>query len=159
MIDTIYAATMAAYNRWQNDNLFGCADGLSDEDRKRDRGAFFKSIHHTLNHILWADLTWMSRFTPSPPPPTPHSQSQFLHEEWSALRSARTTLDAAIEAWAASLDPAWLATPAPGRWAPRPYAFLVTHMFNHQTHHRGQVHALLTAAGASPGDTDLLKLP
>lgn len=157
MIDSTFVVTMAAYNRWQNENLFDCADGLSDADRKLDRGAFFKSIHHTLNHILWADETWMSRFTPSAPPATPHSDSQFLHEDWSTLRAARTKLDDAMETWAASVDPAWLARSSTGRWT-RSNGFLVAHMFNHQTHHRGQVHALLTAAGASPSDTDLLKL-
>lgn len=159
MIDPAYVATMAAYNRWQNDSLFGAADTLSDDERKRDRGAFFQSIHHTLNHIAWADATWMSRFTGSAPPPSPHSQSQFLHEDWSALRKNRLELDAAIVAWSAAVDGAWLARSAEGRWASRANAFLVAHMFNHQTHHRGQVHALLTAAGASPSDTDLLKLP
>lgn len=159
MIDSSYVATMAAYNRWQNENLLRAADSLSDDERKRDRGAFFKSIHHTLNHIAWADTTWLGRFTGSALPPTPHSQSQFLHEDWRALREHRRELDASIVAWSASVDGAWLARAADGRWASRTNAFLVAHMFNHQTHHRGQVHALLTAAGASPSDTDLLKLP
>jgi uncharacterized damage-inducible protein DinB len=65
MISPGYAQTMARYNRWQNRSLFAAADGLSDEERRRDRGAFFKSIHGTLNHILWADSMWMAWRPPS----------------------------------------------------------------------------------------------
>jgi uncharacterized damage-inducible protein DinB len=68
VIDTKYVVTMAAYNRWQNENLFGTADALSDADRKQDRGAFFGSIQGTLKHILWADEFWMGRFARRPGP-------------------------------------------------------------------------------------------
>ena len=64
MIDPAYVQRMARYNRWQNANLYGVADTLSDEERRRERGAFFGSIHKTLSHLLWADQIWMSRFTP-----------------------------------------------------------------------------------------------
>lgn len=165
MIDPTYVVTMAAYNRWQNDNLCGAADALADVDRKRDRGAFFGSIHRTLNHILWADEVWMGRLTARPHPTTPIESSGNRFDDWAALRAARSTLDADIVAWAESLDPAWLtqspATSSGARKAQTSHktnAFLVVHMFNHQTHHRGQVHALLTAAGAHPSDTDLLKM-
>jgi len=63
MIDPAYVKRMARYNRWQNQNLFGVADRLSDEERRRERGAFFGSIHKTLNHLMWADQLWMSRLT------------------------------------------------------------------------------------------------
>ena len=63
MIDATYVRAMARYNRWQNDNLYSVADSLSDEARRKDRGAFFKSIHATLNHLLWADNMWMSRLS------------------------------------------------------------------------------------------------
>lgn len=160
MIDTSYAVTMAAYNRWQNTNLYGAADALSDAERRRDRGAFFGSIHATLNHLLWADEVWMGRLADRPHPATPIDRSHERHEDWGALRAARVDLDADIVAWAETLDPAWLArSPARMTRVPRTHGFLVMHMFNHQTHHRGQVHAMLTAAGARPGDTDLLKLP
>ena len=59
---------MALYNRWQNENLYAAADGLTDEERHRERGAFFGSIHRTMCHLLWADQTWMSRFSDMPPP-------------------------------------------------------------------------------------------
>ena len=64
MIDPAYVQRMARYNRWQNANLYGVADTLSDEERRRERGAFFGSIHKTLSHLLWGDRIWMSRFTP-----------------------------------------------------------------------------------------------
>jgi uncharacterized damage-inducible protein DinB len=164
VIDTTYVVTMAAYNRWQNDNLYGTADALSEADRTRDRGAFFGSIHGTLNHILWADEVWMGRFAQRPHPATPMNRSRDRYRDWEELRAARIGLDADIVAWAEALDPAWL-TRSPVRSpgghktkVSRTHAFLVMHMFNHQTHHRGQVHAMLTAAGAHPGDTDLLKM-
>ena len=68
MIGVDYVRRMARYNRWQNENLYGAADGLTDEERHRARGAFFGSIHRTMCHLLWADQTWMSRFSNSPPP-------------------------------------------------------------------------------------------
>lgn len=164
VIDTKYVVTMAAYNRWQNENLFGAADALSEADRKQDRGAFFGSIHGTLSHILWADEFWMGRFAGRPGPTTPFDKSRDHHHGWEQMRAARRVLDAEIVAWAEALDPAWL-TQLPARSSrgnetrePRTLAFLVVHMFNHQTHHRGQVHAMLTAAGARPTDTDLLKM-
>ena len=66
MITTAHVASMARYNRWQNQNLYTAADGLSDEERKCDRGAFFKSIHGTLSHILFGDQIWLHRFAGLP---------------------------------------------------------------------------------------------
>ena len=68
MIDRAYVQRMARYNRWQNENLYGVADTLSDLERRKERGAWFGSIHKTLNHILWGDKSWMSRFTDLPRP-------------------------------------------------------------------------------------------
>ena len=68
MIDPTYARAMARYNQWQNENLYTAADGLSDEARRKNRGAFFKSIHATLSHLLWADNMWMSRLSDLPEP-------------------------------------------------------------------------------------------
>ena len=79
MIDRAYVQRMARYNRWQNENLYGVADLLSDDERRRERGAFFGSIYNTLSHLLWADRTWMSRFTDTPKPKAgiPESVSPF----------------------------------------------------------------------------------
>jgi uncharacterized damage-inducible protein DinB len=71
MISPAYVVTLAAYNRWQNENLFDAAQTLADVERRRDRGAFFGSIHGTLNHILWADEFWMGRLVGRPHPKTP----------------------------------------------------------------------------------------
>lgn len=162
MIDAEFVRVMARYNEWQNRNLYDAADGLSDPDRRRDRGAFFGSIHATLCHLLWGDGMWMHRFAGLPKPDGPISGSVDMVGDWSELRAARADMDAAILSWAISLSSDWLVgdltwySGAAGRDLSRPKATLVTHFFNHQTHHRGQVHAMLTAAGARPGDTDLM---
>src|SRR5215211_5562315 len=85
MIDVAYVQRMARYNRWQNENLYGVADALSEEEQRRERGAFFGSIHATLNHLLWADRIWMSRFAGTPRPEGGIPQSVGLHENWDDL--------------------------------------------------------------------------
>ena len=166
MIDKAYVMTMAAYNRWQNDNLYSAAGTLDDVGRKAERGAFFGSIHATLNHLLWADQVWMSRFTDLPRPRARSiAESVRLYASWQDLSQARIDFDRVILDWASALDPEWLKgsctyfSAAVNRELERPWWLLVTHMFNHQTHHRGQVHAMLTSAGARPGDTDLPFMP
>ena len=162
MIDIEYLKTMARYNRWQNDSLYGAADRLDDAARRLDRGAFFGSIHGTLCHILWADQIWMHRFSGSPKPSMSNAESHHMIEDWQDLKQARTAMDQMIQEWSDGLDPAWLAgdlswySGAVKRDMTESKALLVTHMFNHQTHHRGQVHAMLTAAGVRPDDTDLM---
>ena len=166
MITLGYVRAMAEYNRWQNESLYGAAEGLSDGARKEPRAAFFGSIHATLNHLLFGDQIWMSRFAGTPKPKAagiPESVSMF--ESWDGLKRERLAFDAVILDWAARLDPTWLDgdltwfSGALGREVTRPKWLLVTHMFNHQTHHRGQVHCMLTQAGAKPADTDLTLLP
>ena len=162
MISTDHVRLMARYNRWQNESLFAAADGVGEEARRLDRGAFFGSIHGTLSHLLWGDTIWMHRFTGRPRPHGGIQASSALHADWAALQTARLEMDAEIVAWAASLDPAWLkgsitwASAALNREVTRANWTLAAHFFNHQTHHRGQVHAMLTAAGAKPDDTDLM---
>lgn len=165
VITPAHAITMARYNAWQNRGIFGCADALDDAARRQDRGAWFGSIHGTLSHLMWGDLIWMSRFDGGPPPQGGIAGSAGLFPDWDALRSLRDTTDARIAAWAATLtadrlagDLTWYSGAA-GREVSKPLAMLVVHFFNHQTHHRGQVHAMLTAAGARPGDTDLFLMP
>jgi uncharacterized damage-inducible protein DinB len=162
MITTDQVRAMAEYNRWQNENLYGTAEALSDAARKQPRGAWFGSIHGTLNHLLWADQIWMSRFADTPKPRVPSiPESVGMYESWDELQRERVAFDQVILDWAGRLDPAWLAgdltwfSGAMGREASRPKWLLVTHMFNHQTHHRGQVHCMLTQAGLRPGTTDL----
>jgi uncharacterized damage-inducible protein DinB len=151
MIDAGYVRLMARYNRWQNESLYGVADALSDADRRRARGAFFGSIHATLNHLLWADRIWMSRFADVPRPPGGIPESVALHESWEELKRERATFDAVIVGWADALEASWpdgnltYYSGVAKRDLTRPRAELLLHFFNHQTHHRGQAHALLSA--------------
>ncbi len=164
MIDVHYARRMARYNRWQNENLYGAADGLRDEERRRERGAFFGSIHRTLNHLLWGDRAWLSRFSDVPLPDLPLARSSELIAEWADLKRERAAFDAFIIGWADALEPRALEgdmtyfAQAAQREITAPRWFLVTHIFNHQAHHRGQVHCMLTQAGVRPGDTDMVFL-
>jgi uncharacterized damage-inducible protein DinB len=165
MIDRAYVQRMARYNRWQNGNLYGVADRLSEEERRRERGAFFGSIHKTLSHLVWADRIQMSRFTNEPRPQAGIAESVSLYPDWTALKEERTRFDGSIIGWADAVDPAWLAgdhtyySGAMNRELTKPRWVLVAHMFNHQTHHRGQVHCMLTQAGGRPSDTDLPFMP
>lgn len=165
MIDLGYVQDMARYNRWQNGNLYGVAEPLSDAERRRDRGAFFGSIHATLSHLLWADRIWMSRLAGMPRPEGGIPESVSLYSDWNELKRTRATFDAVMVDWADGLDLASLDgeltwySGAINAELRKPIWLLVTHMFNHQTHHRGQVHCMLTQAGGKPGDTDLTFLP
>jgi uncharacterized damage-inducible protein DinB len=165
MIDPAYVRRMARYNRWQNQNLYGVADALPDDERRRERGAFFGSVHKTLSHLLWADRIWMSRFTDATRPEGGIPGSASLYPDWDGLKRERGTFDQTIVAWADKLDDSWLAddltyySGGAKRDITRPKWLLVTHMFNHQTHHRGQVHCMLTQAGGRPHDTDLPLTP
>lgn len=166
MIGPDYAQLMASYNRWQNENLYEAAHGLSEHDRTEDLGAFFGSIEATLNHILWADRIWMSRFAGwSAPRKNDIPGSVGEAGDWEHLRSERAAFDRDLVAWADALSADDLAgdftwySGATGREWTQPLWRLITHLFNHQTHHRGQVHAMLTAKGAKPHDTDIPFMP
>lgn len=161
MISPGWCRLMAAYNAEMNRRLYGAADTLDDAARRADRGAFWGSIHGTLSHLLWGDTIWMSRFDGGEKPPVGMKESPAMVPGWQELKAARTAADARIAAWAAGLTEARLAAPltwfsaAAKRETTMPLWVTATHFFNHQTHHRGQAHALLTAAGAAIGDTDL----
>ena len=166
MIGPDHVQLMARYNRWQNENLYGAADGLSAQDRTADQGAFFGSIEATLNHVLWADRIWMSRFDGWPKPDKPNiTESTREAGDWSRLKADRAAFDRDLIAWADGLcaddlagDLTWFSGATGREWS-QPLWLLITHLFNHQTHHRGQVHAMLTAKGARPQDTDIPFMP
>lgn len=164
MVTPEWVRTMARYNAAMNADLYATAGRLGDEERRRDRGAFWGSIEGTLAHLLWGDRMWMSRFAGWEKPGIPLQESAATAISFAELSRAREDADARLCAWADALDPAWLAgdqtwfSGAAGREMRRPRGLLVAHLFNHQTHHRGQVHAMLTAAGAKPGVTDLMLL-
>ena len=163
MIDKTYLTTMAKYNSWQNRSLYTAAATLSDEARREQRGAFFGSIHATLNHLLWADSTWLGRFA-GQLLGISLKDGLSMHEDFQELKRERLATDAAIETWADELDPKWLEGELSwfsgllNRDVAMSKQHLATHFFNHQTHHRGQAHAMLTMGGATPGDTDLMLL-
>jgi uncharacterized damage-inducible protein DinB len=154
---------MANYNRSMNERLYECCAGLSEEARKRNSGAFFKSIHGTLNHLLVGDRVWLGRFTGRLF--TPRSLDQELYSDFTELRSERALTDAAIEAWAGSLTDPQLVNEFEyvsftAKKSHRfPFWFVVTHFFNHQSHHRGQLTTLLSQQGIDPGVTDLITFP
>ncbi len=165
MITPAFLQYMARYNRWQNGSIYGAADGLDDAARKKERGAFFSSIHGTLNHLLWGDAIWMARFDGGEPPEVELKESADFVSEWHVLKARRNQMDDRILVWAAGVKPEqtqgefkWYSG-ALQRHMSQPMAVCLMQLFNHQTHHRGQVHAMLTAAGAKPDDTDLPFMP
>ena len=160
-----YCRLMARYNAWQNDGLRRIVEPMTREALELDRGAFFRSILGTLNHLLWGDLVWMSRFDGGPKPTVALSESPRLHPTAAAWGAERFRTDGRIADWAGRIraldltgDLTWYSGAA-RREVRAPMARLVVHFFNHQTHHRGQVHAMLTAAGERPDDTDLFLMP
>ncbi|HEU0030184.1 MAG TPA: DinB family protein [Kofleriaceae bacterium] len=151
----------ARYNRWMNERLYALAATLSDDDRKRDLGAFFKSIHGTFNHLLLADRVWLSRLAGGPAIQIT-SLAEELYADFDELRRERARTDDAIDAFVRGLDDAALAANVRyvgrGRQVEHPMWWAVGHMFNHQTHHRGQITTLLMQLGHDPGSTDLIAL-
>ncbi|SDU23964.1 DinB family protein [Stappia sp. ES.058] len=155
--------TFARYNTWMNGKLYAACADLDDHTRKTDRGAFFKSLHGTLDHILLGDRIWLSRLTGSDYPRAAIGTE--LYEDFEDLAAARRAMDAEIEAFADGLTQEWLAKPLSwtsaldGTKRSHPRWLLVTHLFNHQTHHRGQATTLLSQLGVDIGSTDLPWLP
>lgn len=150
----------AHYNAWANLRLYDAAASLDDAAYRADRGAFFKSVHGTLNHLLVADRIWMRRFTGSGD--APDRLDAILFHDLSALRAAREAEDARIVAYVAGLSDEALAGTIRYRRVStpdeleQPLASALAHVFNHQTHHRGQVHALLTGLAGKAPELDLL---
>lgn len=158
-----HANTMATYNQWMNQKLYQASAILSDEQRKKDQRVFFKSIHGTLNHLILADRIWMGRFTGKPY--VVPSLGYMLTDSFEELRQAREAEDQRIIDWAGSLDRETVEselhfTPMTNP-QPRtlPMWLALTHFFNHQTHHRGQLTTLLFQLGIDPGVTDLPFMP
>jgi uncharacterized damage-inducible protein DinB len=160
---TSYARTMASYNRWMNARIYESCSTIPVEALKCDMGAYFKSIHGTLNHILLADRIWMERFLGQSF--AFKSLDQELYPDFLELRAAREKTDDGIVEWAESLTDSELSrtlhftsavNPQPRSY---PLWFAAVHFFNHQTHHRGQITTLLSQHGIDPGITDLLLLP
>ena len=151
--------TFAGYNQWMNQKVYEVCAGIDDAERRRDRGAFFKSIHGTLNHLLFGDRAWMGRLSGRQYEVAPMGVD--LYDDFEELRAARAAMDQDILDWAAGLTEAWLGEPltwtsgVDGRTRTRPRWLLASHLFNHQTHHRGQLTTLLCQMGHDVGSTDL----
>lgn len=157
------AVTLARYNEWMNNGLYEVCGRLSDKERKADRGLFFDSIHGTLNHILLADKVWLGRFLAEPFEVS--GLDQELFSDFGELHRVRTETDRFMVDWTGGLTEAELGGDLHYRSIsnPRPRScplwLAVTHLFNHQTHHRGQITAALAQLGVDYGVTDLIALP
>jgi len=155
--------TFAKYNAWMNENVYSACATIPDAQRKADMRAFFKSIHGTLNHILVGDTIWLARFKGEPLPDW--SLNSIVHEDFDALWAARRAKDQDITAFAAGLTEDWLSKPftftskAVNKTFTKPAHVLVMQIFNHQTHHRGQVTTLMMQCGVDPGSTDIPMMP
>ncbi|MBO9410782.1 MULTISPECIES: DinB family protein [unclassified Ruegeria] len=165
MISAEYCRLLARYNAWQNTSLVTAANGLTSAQRRQDRGAFFQSTAATLNHLYWADALILERLKGNERPEETIIHSLIEPSDWTEFKALRSERDTDISAWAAGLDDTdFIGTLVwyPGDGSSRmevPKALCAAELFNHQTHHRGQVHAMLTAAGAHPEPTNLSVLP
>ncbi|MBA8901117.1 DinB family protein [Phyllobacterium sp. P30BS-XVII] len=150
----------AAYNRWANERLYAAAAALDDEDYRRDMGAFFKSLHGTFNHLMVADRVWLYRFTGEGE--APKALDAILFENRDELQAARVKEDARLISWVNGLSSEDIAgrftytTITDMRTFSQRIAPALAHLFNHQTHHRGQAHTILTALGTSAPALDLM---
>lgn len=160
---TTYARGMSAYNQWMNEKIYACSAELSDEQRKRDMGAFFGSIHRTLNHLYLGDQAWMERLAGEPV--TMKSPADVPFDDFTELWNARRAMDQRIARWAEQLTNAFtdgvfrFRSVTYQRDIEMPGWAAVVQVFNHQTHHRGQVTTLLKQLGKDPGPTDLPVMP
>jgi uncharacterized damage-inducible protein DinB len=155
---------MAGFNRWANGRIYDAVATLGDADYFKERAcAFFGSIHGTLNHLLVVDRLWFGRLAGAVPPIS--RLDEILYDDFASLRAAREAEDARIVAQLDGMAEADLARDChfsllsqPGERVMKTQVILPT-VFNHQTHHRGQVHAMLKEAGVEPPALDLVNYP
>lgn len=165
MISPDYCVMMARYNAWQNKQMKVALEQLDHETVTADRGAFFGSILNTVNHLIWGDRIWMARFENTTRPEGGIADSTGLTPTIAAWSAERFVMDARILKWAERLhtvdligDQVWYSQSADAEVS-RPIAQCITHFFNHQTHHRGQIHGMVTAAGGQGWTSDLFMMP
>jgi uncharacterized damage-inducible protein DinB len=166
LIDPGYVRMMARYNSWQNNQLMDVIELMPKDELIKERKAFFGSILGTANHLLWGDTLWMSRFDPSVQPPDGSiPESTGLWPTAAAWSADRFRMDGKIRFWADGVRAVELKGEMTfhsrllGRDVTAPMSDAVAHFFNHQTHHRGQIHAMLTAAGQKAPVSDLFFMP
>jgi uncharacterized damage-inducible protein DinB len=165
MISPDYCVMMARYNAWQNKQMKAALEALDHEQLTQNHGAFFGSILNTANHILWADMVWMSRFSDVLRPEGGFDESTKLTPTIAAWGAERFRMDAKILHWAENLraidlvgDLQWYGKLLNADMC-KPIAQCVAHFFNHQTHHRGQIHGMVTNAGGQGWTSDLFLMP
>jgi uncharacterized damage-inducible protein DinB len=164
---------LAIYNQWMNNGIYEAAGKLSPTEQNKDRGAYFCSIIGTLNHIMVGDILWFKRFSGHPAGfksleyfrtiEKPESLSSIVHVELADLASERQNMDRCILLFTSELtDDETTSTlnyqNSKGKEFNRNFGHLIQHVFNHQTHHRGQATTLLFQAGIDVGVTDMLGL-
>ena len=159
MISSAYIAEMASYSRWQNDQVYDVCDRIAPEERTRDRGLFFGSIHNTLDHICGVNQSILTFLDGSLPERNVDRQPKW--PEWGRLKSFRLEQDKFLADAALVWSDDWLSgktvksdpkgpdLPAVPRWV------MVVQLFNHQTHHRSQVTTALHSMGERYGSTDM----
>jgi uncharacterized damage-inducible protein DinB len=150
---------LATYNRWANERLYDEAAKLPDEARKRPIGLFFSSLHGTLNHLLVTDYIWLRRMTGEGP--QPERLNQILYDDFNELRVAREAENDRIFDFVTGLGPrdydrVLEYRNSTGKLFQQQLASALTHLFNHQTHHRGQAHMILTGLPGKAPELDLL---
>ncbi|MGQ9369554.1 DinB family protein [Azospirillum sp. ST 5-10] len=150
---------LARYNRWANRRLYDAVAAVPEARFHEDRGAFFGSLCGTLNHILVGDRAWMRRIEGTGPQPP--ALDAILHREFAALRAAREAEDERIVRVVDAQDADRFAgtlsyTTMRGEPWEQPFAQVLTHVFNHQTHHRGQAHTLLSQLGHAAPELDFI---
>jgi len=160
-----YCVLMSEYNAHMNRRTYALCGEIGEEGRRADRGAFFGSIHRTLDHLVWADRLFEMRLTGRPRVGPPVGVAEESEPDFGRLRAERERLDASLLAWAREVTPETLAAPFDFRPLSYPVAqrmplyVLAVQMFNHQTHHRSQVLTLLTQMGVEVGSTDIPYIP
>jgi len=158
---TAHFQMLARYNSIANERLYAACAYLNDESYRQQRPGSFGSIHGLLNHILLGDRRWMGLFENGERVTPP--LNQILHDDFASLRSARAREDARIESFFSDLDVEFWGrsfhyTNNQGKDYVETAHVACSHLFNHQTHHRGQVHVMLSQAQLAPPALDLHRI-
>lgn len=154
---------LAVYNHWMNQQLYAVCACMQDEERKRDLGAYFRSIHGTFNHVLLVDRLWLGRIYNAPF--TISSLDHELYADFAVLKRERKKTDDDITVLVKTLDPERLAEPVTftsfvnKREVMLPLDLIMVHLFHHQTHHRGQITTMISQLGYEFGQTDIIYMP
>lgn len=163
MITPDYCQLMARYNHWMNSRLYALCADMERDELYANKDLFFDSIYLTLNHIMYGDQAFYARFTRTDEPAAGIGDE--LYSGFEELREQRQVWDQKLLDWSRALQPQWLAesltytSKVDGKERTLAHALLVTHLFNHQTHHRGQVTTALAQMGLDMGSTDLPFMP